>query len=103
MKHHISLLLIAILFTFPNFIFAHGNVPHVLGTVTETTQDRIVVTTPAGESVSLTIQANTIFEYNGITTKTARPAVGDRVVAEAEKVGDQLVAQKIRFATPKSK
>lgn len=88
---------------FPSFAFAHGNALHILGTVKEVSQERIVVTSPAGESVSLIIDEKTIFQHNGITTNTARPAVGDRVVAEAEKKADHPIAQEVRFATPKVK
>lgn len=102
MKHAISLFLMVMFLNFPSFVFAHGNALHILGTVTETTAERIVGTTPKGESVTLMIREKTIFQQDGITTKTARPAVGDRVVAEAEKEADNLVAHEIRFATPKT-
>ncbi len=87
----------------PSFVFAHGNAIHILGTVTEAAQERIIVTTQKGESVTLIIQEKTIFQLDGITTNTARPAVGDRVVAEAEEEGGHLVAHEVRFATPKTK
>lgn len=103
MKHAISFFLIIMFLNFPSFIFAHGDALHIMGTVTETTQERIVVTTPKGESVTLMIREKTIFQQDGITTNTARPAVGDRVVAEAEKEAGHLVADEIRFATPKTK
>ncbi|MFZ1747627.1 MAG: hypothetical protein WAU17_17055 [Nitrospirales bacterium] len=103
MKHAISLLLMVMFLNLPSFVFAHGNALHILGTVTEAAQGKIVVTTPKGESVTLMIQEKTIFQLDGITTKTARPAVGDRVVAEAEKEAGHLVAHEIRFATPKTK
>ncbi len=103
MKHMIAVLLIVMFVTVPSFAFAHGDAIHILGTVTDTTQERIVVTTPKGESVTLMIQDKTIFQLDGITTDTARPTVGDRVVAEAEKEAGHLVAYEVRFATPKTK
>lgn len=103
MKHIMAFILMVMFSTVPSFVFAHGNALHIMGTVTETTQERIVVTTPKGESVTLMIREKTIFQQDGITTNTARPAVGDRVVSEAEKEADNLVAHEIRFATPKTK
>ncbi len=86
-----------------SLVWAHGGNDHVLGTVTETTEDHIIVKTPKGESISITIHSNTSFQHNGIATKDARPQVGDRLVAEVSKDGDQFVGKEIRFATPKSK
>ncbi|WP_447963031.1 hypothetical protein [Nitrospira sp. Ecomares 2.1] len=103
MKHMMAFILMVMLLMVPSFVFAHGNAIHIFGTVTESAQEQIVVTTPKGESVTLMIQEKTIFQLDGITTNTARPAVGDRVVAEAEKEADDLVAHEIRFATPKPK
>ncbi|MCA9497929.1 MAG: hypothetical protein MRJ67_01780 [Nitrospirales bacterium] len=103
MKHMMAFILIVMCLTVPSFVFAHGNALHILGTVTEAAQGKIVVTTPKGESVTLLIQEKTIFQLDGITTNTARPVVGDRIVAEAEKEAGHLVAHEVRFATPKTK
>ncbi|MGB0911224.1 MAG: hypothetical protein ACPGYT_12750 [Nitrospirales bacterium] len=86
----------------PTFLWAHGGNDHILGTVTETTDHQIVVKTPKGESVSITIQPETGFHQNGISTKDARPQVGDRLVAEVSKNGDHVVGKEIRFSTPKA-
>ena len=84
-------------------VWAHGDSSHVLGTVTEATDDHIVVETPKGKSVSIAIHAETSFQKNGISTKEARPQVGDRLVGDVAKDGENLVGKEIRFATPKSK
>ena len=86
-----------------SMLWAHGDNAHVLGTVTEATDDHIVVETPKGESVSIAIHAETSFQQNGISTKEARPQIGDRLVGEVAKDGENLVGKEIRFATPKSK
>ncbi|GJL55629.1 MAG: hypothetical protein NPIRA02_27610 [Nitrospirales bacterium] len=83
-------------------LWAHGGNEHVLGTVTESNADHIVVKTPKGESVSIAIHAKTSFQQNGIEMKDARPQVGDRLVAEVSKDGEHIVGKEIRFATPKS-
>lgn len=83
-------------------LWAHGGNEHVLGTVTESSADHIVVKTPKGESVSITIQAQTSFQHDGVETKEARPQVGDRLVAEVAKNGETFIGKEIRFATPKT-
>ncbi len=100
------LILVAILFI-PGFSWSHGNAAHVMGTVTTTHDDHIVVKTAKGESVSLAFQPETTFQKNGIHKKDARPQVGDRLVAEVTKKGlpqnRDWVATEITFATPKAK
>lgn len=102
MKQRGVLTIMAFILSFPLFVSAHGDATHVLGTVTETAQDHLVVQTRQGESVTLVINADTIFQRNGMTTKDARPEVGNRMVAEAEEDGDSLVATKIRFSSSES-
>ena len=87
----------------PALLLAHGNATHIMGTVTETAQDHIVVKTTKGKLVTVVINAETILQQNGITTKDIRPAVGNRVIAETVKDGDELVARELRFSSPKSK
>ena len=102
MKRYCVLTIMAFILSFPLFVSAHGDATHVLGTVTETAQDHIVVQTRQGKSVTLVINADTIFQRDGMTTKNARPEVGNRMVAEAEEDGDSLVAKTIRFSSSKS-
>ena len=102
MKRYCVLTIMAFILSFPLFVSAHGDATHVLGTVTETAQDHIVVQTRQGKSVTLVINADTIFQRDGMTTKDARPEVGNRMVAEAEEDGDSLLAKTIRFSSSKS-
>ena len=46
----------------PALLFAHGNATHVMGTVTETGHDHIVVKTTKGKLVTVTINAETILQ-----------------------------------------
>ena len=85
-----------------SLLWAHGGNEHVLGTVTESGTDHIVVKTPKGKTVSITIQAQTSFQQDGIATKDVRPQVGDRLVAEVSKDGEKVIGKEIRFSTPKS-
>ncbi|MDT7043923.1 DUF5666 domain-containing protein [Candidatus Nitronereus thalassa] len=103
MKRLLALTILLLLLSAPLFVGAHGNASHVLGTVTETTQDQITVKTPKGKVVTIHISPDTIFQHNGITTNDARPQVGNRLIAEAAKIDDKLVAIEIKFSSPKSK
>ncbi len=97
-------ILIAILFllmTTP-LAWGHGGNMHVLGTVTETSADQVVVKTLKGKTVTLQINTNTTFQGNDTATKDARPEIGDRVAAEVSKNGEALIAQGIRFSKPKT-
>lgn len=99
MKRYHVLTIMVFLLSFPLFVGAHGDAHHVLGTVTETAQDHVIVQTLQGESVTLVINADTIFQRDGVTTKGDRPKVGNRMVAEAEEDGDSLIATTIRFSS----
>lgn len=87
--------------------WAHGDGSHVMGTVTESGNDHVVVTTPKGESLTLAFHPQITFQQNGIHVEHARPKVGDRLVAEVSKKGvpenRDWVATEITFSTPKKK
>ena len=78
MIRQISVAIISLMFFIPTLLFAHGSFTHVLGTVTEATEDQIVVQTIKGGVVTLTVTPETIYQHNGITTKDIRPEVGNR-------------------------
>lgn len=103
MRTRLHLILAVFLFMVPTVLLAHGNSTHVMGTVTESTQDHIVVKTTKGKLVTITVNAETILNHNGINTKTVKPQVGNRVIAETVRNGDTLVAKELRFSSPKSK
>ena len=103
MNRFIALLIAAIIFSAPLMAGAHGKATHVMGTVTEATTEQVTVKTPKGKVVTIHFSADTIFQHNGITTKDARPQVGNRLMAEAATVEGNLVAVEVKFASPKSK
>jgi hypothetical protein len=84
-------------------LWAHGDAEHILGVVTEATNDHVVVKTTKGKTVTIAFDASTSFQQNGIHKKDARPQVGDRLAAEVLKKGEAMVAEEIRFTTSKSK
>ena len=103
MKRFLAFIIITAILLLPLFVEAHGKATHVLGTVTEATNDQVTVKTPKGEIVTIYFGANTIFQQNGITLNEARPKVGNRLIAEAAKIKDKLVAEEVKFATAKTK
>ena len=103
MERFLAFIIITAILLLPLFVGAHGNATHVLGTVTEATNDQVTVKTPKGEIVTIYFGANTIFQQNGITLNEARPKVGNRLIAEAAKIKGKLVAEEVKFATAKTK
>ena len=84
-------------------LWAHGGNDHVLGTVTESTDQHIIIKTPKGKSASISIHPETEFHKNGISTKDARPQIGDRLVAEVSRDGEHFIGKVIKFSTPQAK
>jgi hypothetical protein len=78
--------------------WAHGTGLHVLGTVAEITADHVNVRVPNGNTVTVTVNAKT--RYRTKKGTTPKPQVGDRVVIEAAKNGDALLAVEIQFSPP---
>ncbi len=105
MKRLISTVIFLALLILPLSVGAHGDGAHVMGTVTASEADHVVIETPKGKTLSLGFQPSTSFQHNGIDSKTARPQVGDRLVAEVTKKGlpdnRDWIATEIKFATPK--
>lgn len=104
MQHIAGVILVVCLSLFlSQSLWAHGEAEHILGVVTEATNDHVVVKTTKGETVTIAFDSSTSFQQNGIHKKDARPQVGDRLAAEVSKKGETMVAEEIRFTTSKSK
>ena len=103
MKQSLALIVITTILSLPLVVGAHGRVIHILGTITETTNDEVTVKTPKGEIVTIYFVTDTIFQQNGITSSDARPKVGNRLIAEVAKIEGKLVAVEVKFATQKTK
>ena len=105
MKHNAGVILVVflgLLMSLGQSLWAHGDAAHILGVVTEVTNDHVVVKTPKGETVTIAFNSSTTFQQDGIHQKDARPQVGDRLAAEVFKKGEAMVAEEIRFSTAKS-
>jgi len=94
-------LIAALLFvTAPLITYAHGDMIHVMGTVTALTDKTVTVTTTTTDkkSIEVVLTETTTYE-NGSKPATSKDLkVGDRVVIHAVKVKDTLQAHDVRFS-----
>jgi len=78
--------------------FAHGTGQHVLGTVTAIDATHIEVKTPKGRTMNVQVNKQTRFKEKGNPKSANVPVVGDRVVIEATKDDNVLLAIEIHFS-----
>lgn len=95
MKKAVLLLTLAIAFV--SSAFAHGNEKHVMGKVTAVSSDSITVQTVKNERITIAVDSSTKFINSGSAATAKDLKVGDRVVVGAEKDGNKLRAQSVRF------
>jgi len=95
MKRRIAVLVSILVFAGP--VFAHGNEQHVMGTVTEVTDNSITVETRDQQKVTVAIVPETKFMKGTATATLKDLKVGDRVVIHAAKHGEQLQAHTVRI------
>jgi len=82
---------------------AHGGEEHVMGTVTNVTNDSITVKTTAKELVTVGVLPATKFTMGKMAMKIDGLKVGDRVVIHAKESKEgTLVADTVDFSTPKA-
>lgn len=78
--------------------FAHGDMQHIMGTVTKVTESSITVKTTKGALVTVTVAAETKFMKDKAEVKISDVTVGTKVVIEAkkdEKDATKLVAHMV--------
>jgi hypothetical protein len=95
-------LALAVLFTAPALVLAHGSGQHVLGTVTAIDETHVDVRTPKGATVSVKLTAQTRFKQKGNAKSVEPPTVGDRVVIEASKNNKVLTAIEVHYSAAKN-
>lgn len=96
----ISTLAVMTVFGFHTLAFAHGERPHVMGTVTTLDAQRLVIRTGEGKTLSILLTKGTKYRNGEASTTGADLKIGDRVVVDATGEGDMLTASEIRFASP---
>ena len=79
--------------------FAHGNMDHILGTVTKISGN-VVTVEKDNQTTDVVINDSTTWEEAGKASKSAALKVGDRVVIHAVKVEGKEVAHDVRFVHP---
>ena len=97
MKKHLAVLSFCLVFL-AAMALAHGDMQHVMGTVTQISADSITVKTTKGKVVTVVVAADTKFMKDKADAKIADVKVGDRVVIEAkkdEKDATKLVAHMV--------
>ena len=93
--------LFALSISFSGLAYAHGDAPHVQGTVVSTTDTAIVVKTKTGNQ-TLMVDASTKVMRGKKTATLKDVKEGDRVVVHSMKHGDQLMAEEIDLPMPKT-
>ncbi len=97
MGFRISVLSLCVSLLFATLGNAHGNEEHVMGTVTNVSENSITVKTRSNDTVTVHVVPETEFLKSGAKAKITDLKVGDRVVIHTRKVGDKLQAHTVRF------
>src|SRR6202049_2633842 len=79
--------------------FAHGNEKHVMGTVTNISDNSITVETTSKKTVMVTLNGATKFQKSGSAAALKDLKVGDKVVIHATGSEEKLVATHVKFGT----
>lgn len=98
MAHRSSLLVLILVAFIAATVFAHEGTSHVLGTVTASGADQLVVQPKGGQAVSIRLTPETRYRAIGATTSST-PSVGDRVVVEVTGNSDGMTASEVRFSS----
>ena len=81
----------------PLIAFAHGGGDHVMGVVKSIDGKSITVETKDKKEVTLRLDGSTKFERAGASATAKDLSVGEKVVIHAEKSGDMLHAEMVKF------
>lgn len=97
MKRTVAVFALAL--ALPVFAFAHGNEKHVMGTVTNISDNSITVETTSKKTVMVTLNSATRFQKSGSAAALKDLKVGDKVVIHATGPEEKLVATHVKFGT----
>ena len=92
---------VALLFALSVMALAHGKEKHVMGKVTNISDNSITVETTAKKPVTVHVNDKTKFAKSGTAATLKDLKVGDKVVIHADAAGDKLVANEVHFGTMK--
>ena len=91
-----------LLFILSVMAFAHGKEKHVMGTVTNVSENSITVETTSNKSVTVEVNDKTRFQKSGSAATLKDLKVGDIVVVHANVSKNKLVANEVRFGAKKN-
>jgi hypothetical protein len=92
-----TIAVVTLLFTLCLIALAHGKEKHVMGTVTNISENSITVETAAKKSVTVEVSDKTEFEKSGSPSTLKDLKVGDKVVIHADVSDNKLVAHEVHF------
>ena len=92
---------VALLFALSVMALAHGKEIHVMGKVTNISDNSITVETTAKKTVTVNVSDKTKFEKSGSPVTLKDLKVGDKVVIHADVSGDKLLANEVHFGPTK--
>jgi hypothetical protein len=95
-------LLIALAIT-PMIALAHGGLEHVRGTIAKVSDASVTVTTTAGKTVEVLLDAGTTYARAEKPIQKSDLKVGDRVVIHAAEKGTTLTAHTVEVGVTTSK
>lgn len=95
MKKTITMFLSVVLFA--AVAFAHGDEQHLRGTITKVTDKSITIEDKDKKTVEVSITADTKFLSGQVAAALKDLKVGDRVVINAKKSGEKLVATMVKI------
>jgi hypothetical protein len=91
-----KLALLGLLFVVP-LLYAHGGHDHIMGTVTAVTESRLDVKTREGKAVTIRLTGETKYEKDKKPATLKDLKTGVRVVVDADKDKEALVAKEVRI------
>jgi hypothetical protein len=87
----------------PLIAWAHGGLEHVRGTVAKISDQSVTVTTTAGKTVEVLLDAQTTYARADKPIQKGDLKVGDRVVIHAAEQGTTLTAHTVEVGVSASK
>ena len=79
--------------------FGHGGMEHVMGTVSKVSDQSVTVETAAKKTIEVSLNSKTKYTRNDKNAGASDLKVGDRVMIEAKKVNEKLVAETVKLGS----
>jgi hypothetical protein len=95
----LAALALALALTLLEPALAHGNMDHILGTVSKISGN-VVSVSKDGQTTDVLLNDKTTWEEAGKASQSTALRLGDRVVIHAVKVDGKEVAHDVRFTHP---